>query len=242
MPHDVPEATLQRKPQAVYRIQEFAKLAGVTVRALRHYDRLGLLTPVARSGAGYRLYRDFDLARIEQITVLKFIGFPLTRIRQLVQRESNLKDALQSQQQVLSHTRDRISAAIDAIGEAERSFAFGGEPDWRLLAAFVREEMKTHQLEDARQTIHERRQIWKPTLRDYELARDVRAVIDRHEPPTSPASRATVARWKDAIDRFTGGDPAIRTALGRVMADQAHWPGPAMGSQVREFFERAMRA
>ena len=70
------EATLRQKLQAVYRIQEFATLAGVTVRALRHYDRLGLLRPTARSGAGYRLSRESDLARFEQIIVLKFDSGP----------------------------------------------------------------------------------------------------------------------------------------------------------------------
>ena len=43
-----------------YRIHEFARLAGVTVKALRHYDRLGLLRP-RRTGSGYRVYSDSDL-------------------------------------------------------------------------------------------------------------------------------------------------------------------------------------
>ena len=49
-----------------FHVQEFAKLAGVTVRALHHYDRLGLLKP-NRTEAGYRLYHLGDLARLEQI-------------------------------------------------------------------------------------------------------------------------------------------------------------------------------
>ena len=71
---------MKRAATNVYRIQEFAKLAGVTVRALHHYDRLGLLKPSGRSAAGYRLYRDCDLARLEQIVVLKFLRLPLTEI------------------------------------------------------------------------------------------------------------------------------------------------------------------
>jgi DNA-binding transcriptional MerR regulator len=47
-----------------YRVREFADLAGVTVRALHHYDRLGLLSPAHRSNAGYRLHTDRDLGRI----------------------------------------------------------------------------------------------------------------------------------------------------------------------------------
>ena len=49
-----------------YRIHEFAGLSGLTVKTLHHYDRLGLLTPT-RTDAGYRLYAEADLERLEQI-------------------------------------------------------------------------------------------------------------------------------------------------------------------------------
>ena len=48
-----------------YRVQEFAELAGTTVRALHHYDRLDLLKP-RRTDAGYRLYQSHDLERLER--------------------------------------------------------------------------------------------------------------------------------------------------------------------------------
>jgi DNA-binding transcriptional MerR regulator len=77
-------------PGTAYRIQEFARLAGVTVRALHHYDRLGLLKPLRRARSGYCLYRDSDLARLEQIVVLKFVGLPLADIGRLINRKSSL--------------------------------------------------------------------------------------------------------------------------------------------------------
>jgi len=92
----------------VYRIREFAALAGVTVRALHHYDQLGLLKPSGRSTSGYRLYRDCDLARLEQIVVLKFLGLPLKEIAGLLKRQSPLPDTLRRQQQVL--TRNVVSS------------------------------------------------------------------------------------------------------------------------------------
>jgi len=58
-----------------YQPHEFAKRAGVTIRALHHYDRLGLLKPSGRTAAGYRRYTDRDLVRLEQVVALKFIGF-----------------------------------------------------------------------------------------------------------------------------------------------------------------------
>jgi DNA-binding transcriptional MerR regulator len=70
-----------------YQPHEFAKRAGVTIRALHHYDRLGLLKPSGRTAAGYRLYTDRDLVRLEQIVALKFIGFPLSQIREVLNRK-----------------------------------------------------------------------------------------------------------------------------------------------------------
>ena len=63
----------------MYRVQEFAALAGVTVRTLHHYDRLGLLK-ARRTGRSYRVYRDADLPQLQQILVLKFLGLPLVHI------------------------------------------------------------------------------------------------------------------------------------------------------------------
>ena len=70
----------KRIRRALYQAHEFAELAGVTIRTLHHYDRLGLLKPSRRTEAGYRLYSESDLVRLEQIIVLKFLGLPLKRI------------------------------------------------------------------------------------------------------------------------------------------------------------------
>jgi DNA-binding transcriptional MerR regulator len=131
--------SLSQKRPRVYRIQEFARRAGVTVRALHHYDRLGLLRPSGRSDRGYRLYRDCDLARLEQIVVLKFLGLPLKQIGRLLKREAPLSDTLRRQQQVLAEQRRQLDVAIHAIGEAERSVQSRREPDWELFKTIVKE-------------------------------------------------------------------------------------------------------
>ena len=69
-----------------YKAREFAELSGVTVRALHHYDRLGLLRP-KRTHNGYRTYGEQDLVRLEQIVALKFVGLPLRRIKALLDRD-----------------------------------------------------------------------------------------------------------------------------------------------------------
>src|SRR6185503_8116866 len=91
----------------VYRVQAFAQLAGVTVRALHHYDRLGLLRP-RRSASRYRLYGIRDLERLEQIVALKFLGLSLRQIRELLDEDRRkLPDALRAQRRALEEKRRR---------------------------------------------------------------------------------------------------------------------------------------
>ena len=59
-----------------YRVREFAEMAGVTCKTLRHYDRLEVLKPT-RTAAGYRTYSEQDLGRLERIVALKFPGAPI---------------------------------------------------------------------------------------------------------------------------------------------------------------------
>lgn len=68
-----------------YTTYQVAKMTGVTVRALRHYDKIGLLRPGNRSEAGYRLYNGEDLATLQQILFFKELDFPLCKIAEMMQ-------------------------------------------------------------------------------------------------------------------------------------------------------------
>jgi MerR family transcriptional regulator, thiopeptide resistance regulator len=114
-----------------YLAHEFAKRAGVTIRALHHYDRLGLLTPSGRTHAGYRVYSDRDFARLEQIVALKFIGFPLDQIRDILRRKRpDLRAALEQQHRTLAAKRQHLEQAMKAIERAQQVVAAAGKPDW----------------------------------------------------------------------------------------------------------------
>ncbi len=70
-----------------WRVGELAEATGVTVRALHHYDELGLLVPSERSSAGYRLYSRSDVERLYRIVALRRLGFRLDEIGSLLARE-----------------------------------------------------------------------------------------------------------------------------------------------------------
>ena len=65
-------------------IHEVSKLAGVSVRTLHHYDAIGLLPPTALTEAGYRLYDDTALARLQSILLFRELEFPLKDIKRIL--------------------------------------------------------------------------------------------------------------------------------------------------------------
>jgi DNA-binding transcriptional MerR regulator len=241
-----------------YRPHEFADLAGVTVRTLHHYDHIGLLKPSRRTESGYRLYSDRDLARLEQIVVLKFLGLPLSEIRDLLRDVAALPDTLRRQQRMLAEKRRRLDRAITAIEQAARSLRSRREPDWSLFKQIIKEiEMQNdmdwtrkYYSEEAQAKVEARKPLWSPELQERvskqwaELFADIEASLG--EDPAGQKAQALAARWKALVAEFTGGDPGIQKGLNAMYADQANWPqGPKQNWQIRpeiqDFIMKAMK-
>ena len=66
------------------RVGELARISGLPVKRIHYYERRGLLRPAARSGAGYRLYGDEEVARLEFVKRAKLLGLTLEEARELV--------------------------------------------------------------------------------------------------------------------------------------------------------------
>ena len=111
----------------------------MTIRTLHHYDRLGLLKPSRRTDAGYRLYNENDLVRLEQIIVLKFLGLPLKRIQELLDRKAlELPRVLRLKRRALEEKRRQLEVAIRAIDEAEQWLSSGREPDGEIFKKVIK--------------------------------------------------------------------------------------------------------
>lgn len=99
-----------------YRIGEIAQLSHVSIRTLRHYDDIGLLTPAGRSPAGYRLYSVTDLQRLQQILLYRELEFGLEQIAEiLADPEAGTDDHLRRQHRLLRRRRARDEALLGAI-------------------------------------------------------------------------------------------------------------------------------
>ncbi len=222
-----------------YQASEFARLTGVTVRALHHYDRLGLLKPSGRTPAGYRQYGESDFARLQQIVTLKFIGFSLTQIKALLEKDSfDLQKMLRLQRDILAEKRQHLDKAVKAIERAEQVLASKDEPDWEAFAKIVEvinmstptEWTKKYYSEEARQEIEERKKLWTPELQANieahwnQLFKEIEAAAASGEDPASPKSQAFAERWNELVKGFTGGNPEIAKGLNKLYEDQTNWP------------------
>lgn len=109
-----------------YTVGELAQRTGVTVRTLHHYEQIGLVTPSARSAAGYRLYEDRDVQRLQQVLTLRELGFALHEIAVLIQDpEFDRAAALREQRRLMLERREQLDATIAAIDAALRDLAEG---------------------------------------------------------------------------------------------------------------------
>jgi len=225
--------------EALYQPLEFAQLAGVTVRTLHHYDRIGLLKPSGYTSAGYRLYRKQDLVRLQQIVTLKFIGFSLRQIKDLLNRNSfDLNQALGQQRQIITEKRQHLDRAIKAIERAQWLLTRDNEPDWEAFKQIIEvinmqsnmDWTTKYYSEEAKKKIQERAatiptEVIEQSQRDWAvLIREVEAAVKEGVDPQSERAASLAVRWSELLKGFTGGDPEIQAGLNKMYSDQSNWP------------------
>ena len=107
---------MSEQETAGYTVGRAADLSGVTIRTLHHYDEVGLLSPGGRSAAGYRIYEDRDLERLQRILFYRELGFTLDEISTIVDDpHTDALGHLRRQRGLLTERIERLNAMVDAI-------------------------------------------------------------------------------------------------------------------------------
>jgi len=102
-----------------YQVGEVAEISGVSVRTLHYYEAIDLLVPGKRTAAGYRLYSDDDLVRLQQILLFRELGLPLNDIRRLLDDgQFDRRATLLQHRAQLMRRAEQTSAKISAIDAA----------------------------------------------------------------------------------------------------------------------------
>ena len=99
-------------------VHEVSKLAGVSIRTLQYYDKIGLLHPTGYTDAGYRLYDDTDLERLQHILLFRELEFPLKDIKAILNSpDFDRSKALEQQIELLRLKKEHIENLMNfALG------------------------------------------------------------------------------------------------------------------------------
>lgn len=108
-------------------VKEVSELAKVTVKTLHHYHKIGLLVPAEVTEAGYRLYGEGELERLQQILFYRELDFPLEQIKELLAGRTDRRTILKEQKELLLRKRRKLGTILETL-EQSIAAAERGEP------------------------------------------------------------------------------------------------------------------
>jgi DNA-binding transcriptional MerR regulator len=230
--------------ERTYQVKEVATLTGVSVRALHHYDELGLLVPSRRSAAGYRLYIDADLLRLQQILIGRELGLSLEEIkRSLDDPAFDRRAALELQRAELAARVARTAAMLRAVDAALAALKGEGE---RTMDEMTNDELSVlFEGFDPSRHEDEVKERWGQTDAYAESARRTRqytkADWERYKAESHAIMEAAAALFR--ANAPTGGEDARKTAEEhRLLIDRWFYPcDRRMHVKLADMYEADLR-
>jgi DNA-binding transcriptional MerR regulator len=210
-----------------------ARMAGITVRTLHHYDEVGLVVPGARTAAGYRLYGPAEVARLQEVLFFRELGFGLDEIAEIVARpDYDRASALARQRELLAARADRlhtmITAVDDAIDAEKRGTRMSDEEMLSVFGAFDPAEYEEEARErwsdseayrdSVRRTAGYSAEDWERLGEEATEINDAfLALMAAGEPADGAEAMAVAQRHREHISTwFYECTPEIHAGLGRM--------------------------
>ncbi len=241
---------------------EAARRLGVSAKALRLYERHGLVTPL-RGENRWRAYGPEQIARLHQVLALKRLGLPLARIAELLTGRLGSLDALLAfQEQTLHRESGRVAHALALVRAARAKLAHGETLSIDDLTTLTTETTMTTKATD-----DEMKAIFEPISAKYFTAEERAALSQRKYDqadvsqrwetliaelkalmtkgdPGSPEALDLARRWKGLVEEFTGGDQAVagkvRAIWQDAMADPKAAPKLPLSPEMFAFVGKAL--
>jgi DNA-binding transcriptional MerR regulator len=210
------------------KINEVAKLTGITVRTLHYYDEIGLLKPSKITEAGYRIYNDDSLEILQQILFFKELDFSLNDIKEIMSNPKyNKAEALAKHRELLLQNRKRLDGLIellDNVLKGEKNMSFKEfdmteiEANMKKYAAEVKERWGET---DAYKQSKEKTSLYDETQWNFINAEGAEILKDfgknRNMLPNSALAQALVERWQEYITKnFYNCTKEILFCLGQM--------------------------
>lgn len=225
-----PHPTDQTDPPT-YTIGTAAEILGVTVRTLRHWDEIGLLTPQWRTWGGHRLYLDADLHRAHRVLVYREAGMPLRQVKELIDGGESEKLALIKQREILKERAAHLHSMLTTIDElikaitmnsplspreAAAKFGFEWRQDWQDEAeerwagtdAWAQAQQRQSQFSES---------DWQETVdAQHELVEKLHAAVRADSDPNSEEGREISALHRRGIAKHFDCDHNRQVILARM--------------------------
>ena len=123
-----------------YTSGEFANKAHVSIRTIRYYDQKNLLKPATHTKVGARLYTDQDFAKLQQILLLKYLGFSLSDIREMTIGSGDkqlLRNSLQIQKRLAEERLEEMKNVVNAIDSTSQALDRNDQVDWSKMLNLI---------------------------------------------------------------------------------------------------------
>lgn len=215
----------------MFKIGEVAKKTGVSMRSLRHYDKLGLLSPSGRSASGYRLYNNKDIYRLQQIVSLKQMNLPLQTIQSMLLDDAmTLQQTLQihrdflrqqlKQQQLICRNIDDLLVRLDNQETLSLEAIYNTMEAIKMLETYFsteqREALQKRTFNQSEAEGKRYAEAWTEIFMGLEALRKERIE------PEDERTKLYALKAKDLVQVFTAGDKGIEQSLKSMV----HQEGP----------------
>ena len=218
-------------------VKEVSRLTGVSVRTLHHYDAIGLLKPTAVTEAGYRLYDEQTLGKLQTILLFRELEFPLKEIKEMLTAEHfDPMAALADQIRLLELRREKLDRLIEHARHIQNTGVMNMDfkaYDSKKLDAYAQEAKKRWGHTDAWRESQARGKNADQELRDADGLMDIfrRLGQFRQGDPAAPEAQELIAQLQQYIcDHYYNCTNQILYGLGQMYA---------AGDEMNENIDRA---
>ncbi|MGE3317994.1 MAG: MerR family transcriptional regulator [Candidatus Berkiella sp.] len=223
--------------------KEFSKLTKVSVRTLHHYDEIGLLNPSVRLPNGYRLYSEKDLLLLQRIIALKFFGFTLSSIQDLLVKEFDALAHFKAQRQTLQNQITQLGNADKTLGALIHQLEQNKSIQWDNIVQLIEDYSMTKETEMIWGTDSKKQQEYQRYLVDKGLA--TQQQLDQCNEKVKHWNQAKVESIKNEQDElfkaFTqavmqnlpANNPSVQQLVSRHFENIKHFWTPEKASYIQ---------
>ncbi|MCM3672110.1 MerR family transcriptional regulator [Mesobacillus maritimus] len=216
-----------------WKIGELAKLTGLTVRTLHHYDQIGLFSASQVSDSGHRIYSESDIRKLQQILSFKQLGLSLEEIKEMLKKQSldrvqvikmqmqKVKKQIQLQEELYTRL-ENIYTLLDSEKDVSPNQLIQLIEVMNMVEHYFSKEqldkMKNQTEQFSAEEMKQMESQWST------LIMDIRVEMEKNTPPADPKVTELAKTWKSLINQFSAGDQEIVKSAERFHSDNPNNP------------------